>query len=97
MGKLANIHPGEVLLEEFLRPLELTANECKSDNIYILRASPDIENASEIIANKSYSDIYVTYASNELVDNIKSQFGERMSSLTVDGITPMWQIVISDN
>lgn len=25
MDRLANIHPGEVLLEEFLRPLEITA------------------------------------------------------------------------
>ena len=25
MGRLANIHPGEILNEEFLRPLEITA------------------------------------------------------------------------
>jgi antitoxin HigA-1 len=25
MGKLSNIHPGEILLEEFLRPLSITA------------------------------------------------------------------------
>ena len=25
MGKLANVHPGEILLEEFMKPLEITA------------------------------------------------------------------------
>ena len=31
MDKLANIHPGEVLLEEFLRPLEITAYRLSKD------------------------------------------------------------------
>ncbi len=31
MDKLANIHPGEILLEEFLRPLEITAYRLSKD------------------------------------------------------------------
>jgi addiction module HigA family antidote len=31
MRKLANIHPGEVLLEEFLKPLNLTAYRLSKD------------------------------------------------------------------
>jgi addiction module HigA family antidote len=31
MKKLANIHPGEILLEEFLRPLEITAYRLSKD------------------------------------------------------------------
>lgn len=31
MGRLANIHPGEILLEEFLRPLEITAYRLSKD------------------------------------------------------------------
>lgn len=31
MDKLANIHPGEVLLEEFLRPLKITAYRLSKD------------------------------------------------------------------
>jgi antitoxin HigA-1 len=31
MGKLANIHPGEILLEEFLIPLEITAYRLSKD------------------------------------------------------------------
>ncbi len=31
MNRLANIHPGEVLLEEFLRPLQITAYRLSKD------------------------------------------------------------------
>ncbi len=31
MDKLANIHPGEILLEEFLRPLKITAYRLSKD------------------------------------------------------------------
>jgi addiction module HigA family antidote len=31
MEKLANIHPGEVLMEEFLQPLEITAYRLSKD------------------------------------------------------------------
>ncbi len=31
MKKLANIHPGEILLEEFLRPLEISAYRLSKD------------------------------------------------------------------
>ena len=31
MGKLLNIHPGEILLEEFLRPLNISAYRLSKD------------------------------------------------------------------
>jgi antitoxin HigA-1 len=31
MNRLANIHPGEILLEEFLRPLKITAYRLSKD------------------------------------------------------------------
>lgn len=31
MGKLRNVHPGEVLLEEFLKPFELSQNRLARD------------------------------------------------------------------
>ena len=31
MAKLANIHPGEILLEEFLRPMEISAYRLSKD------------------------------------------------------------------
>ena len=67
-------------------------HECKSDSIDVLRATPDIENIEEKIDVNNYSDIYVTYASKKLVDNLKSQFGDRMDSLSVNGISPSWTI-----
>ena len=67
-------------------------NECESETIEVLYATPDIENLEEMLSNEKYSDIYVVYASNKLVENLKSQFGERMDSLEIGGISPMWQI-----
>src|SRR4030042_5315445 len=72
-------------------------NEYESDNIYVLYASPDIENVEVMLTNKDYSDIYVIHASNELVKNLKSQFGERMDSLAIEGTSPMLQIYLSKN
>ncbi len=66
--------------------------ECSSKNIDILRASPDIENVIEILDDKEYSEIYVVSASDELVRNLKLQFGERMDLLEVEIITQIWQI-----
>ncbi|MFW5701097.1 MAG: HigA family addiction module antitoxin [Cyclobacteriaceae bacterium] len=31
MNKLANVHPGEILLEEFLKPMEITAYRLSKD------------------------------------------------------------------
>jgi 4-amino-4-deoxy-L-arabinose transferase-like glycosyltransferase len=67
-------------------------NACESENIDILRASHDIENAAELISEKSYADIYVTHASSELIENLKTQFGDRMDSLEIEGISSMWKI-----
>ena len=68
-------------------------HECSSDSIYILRASPDIQQAQEKIDENKYSDIYVTHASDQLINNLKSQFKEKMDSLELDGFyPPVWKI-----
>ncbi|MBN1415744.1 MAG: glycosyltransferase family 39 protein [Bacteroidales bacterium] len=69
--------------------------ECKSENVDILRADPDIENMEEKLSHKDYAEIYVIHASEKLVENLKSQFGEKMEALKVEGISPMWQININ--
>jgi uncharacterized membrane protein len=68
--------------------------ECESENIGVLRASPDIENVEEKLIDQDYSEIYVFHGSDKLVKNLKSQFGEKMDSLKVKGISPIWQINI---
>jgi len=71
--------------------------QCESENIDILRASSDIQNVKDMLTHKIYTDIYVVYASNELIQNLKSQFGERMESLEIEGISPIWQINLDEN
>jgi hypothetical protein len=71
--------------------------DCNSDNIDILRASPDIDNVEKMISHKDYSDIYVFHGSDELVENLKSQFGEKMDSLNVEGTSSMWKINIKNH
>ncbi|MBN2261186.1 MAG: glycosyltransferase family 39 protein [Clostridiales bacterium] len=70
--------------------------QCESQNIDILRASPDIENVEELIEDKDYSDLYVMYASAELMENLKGQFKEKMDSLVIDGMPSLWKININD-
>jgi len=52
MDRLANIHPGEILLEEFLRPLEITAYRLSKDtNIPQTRISQIIKGKRRITAD----------------------------------------------
>jgi hypothetical protein len=45
-----------------------------------------------MINHKDYSDIYVFHASDGLIRNLKSQFGEKMDSLNVEGTSSIWRI-----
>lgn len=69
-------------------------SECTSANIDILCVSPDIKNVKEKIPEKKYSDIYVIHWSEELVQNLQSQFGEKMDSLKLEDKSwfKLWQI-----
>ena len=69
-------------------------NECKSENIDIMYATPDINDIENIVKGKGYSEIFVFHASDELVENLKSLYGEKMDSLEVEGISPVWEIKI---
>ncbi|MCK5687103.1 HigA family addiction module antidote protein [bacterium] len=52
MDKLLNVHPGEVLLEEFLKPLEITAYRLAKDlNLPQTRISQIIKGKRSITAN----------------------------------------------
>jgi len=68
--------------------------ECNSDNIDVLKAPPGIENVESRIDDEAYSDIYVFYASDELIGNLKSQFGSKMEKLNLEGISSIWKIPI---
>jgi addiction module HigA family antidote len=52
MERLANIHPGEILLDEFLRPLGITAYKLSKDtDIPQTRISPVIKGKRRITAD----------------------------------------------
>ncbi len=52
MERLANVHPGEILLEEFLRPLEITAYKLAKDtDISQTRISQIIKGKRRITAD----------------------------------------------
>ncbi|MCH8566759.1 MAG: HigA family addiction module antidote protein [Balneolales bacterium] len=52
MKKLSNVHPGEILLEEFLKPLEITAYRLSKDlNIPQTRLSQIIKGKRRITAD----------------------------------------------
>jgi len=52
MSKLANIHPGEILLEEFLKPMEITAYRLsKSVGIPQTRTSQILKGKRRITAD----------------------------------------------
>lgn len=53
-------------------------NESKAKNIDILHAESGIQDIKEKIGDKSYSKLLVVHASDKLIQNLKSQFGESM-------------------
>jgi uncharacterized membrane protein len=76
--------------------LMVVLRECNSRSIDVLRASPGIDSVENRIPHREYSDIYVLYASDGLIGNLRSQFGSRMERLNVKGISPMWKIRIAE-
>jgi hypothetical protein len=68
--------------------------ECGSENIDILRASPDIGNVDKILSKNDYSDVSVFHASNQLISNLKSQFAGKMEKLDVKSISSTLKIII---
>lgn len=67
-------------------------NACKSDKIDILRVNSDIKRVSEYFDSAAYKQIFVLNASQNLINNLKSQFGDKMDSLALKGFINEWQI-----
>ncbi len=66
--------------------------DCTSDNVDVLRVTPDVQQIDSIIPANHYSDIYVIYASSQLLENLRNQFGERMEILPGRVGPPRWKI-----
>ena len=59
----------------------MVANAIESENVDILRTTPDNPDITEMINKNGYSDIYVIYASEELLNNLKAQFGDQLAQI----------------
>lgn len=63
-------------------------------NMDILRADPAIEHVKDLIKDHQYTAIYICYASDELVKNLKSQWGEEhVKKVDSPGSYPIWKII----
>jgi hypothetical protein len=70
-------------------------NESKAIHADIMYCKGGIRDKIEEIRSKAYSEIYVTQASNELVQNLQTQFAENMVPLKKEAnmLSPqIWQI-----
>mgnify|MGYP001767154785 CR=1 FL=1 len=74
-----------------MHSMEVLAN-CCSEEIDVLRVSPDVQAIENLIPENIYSDIYVIYASDELLENLKNQFGERLQILEGEQGPPRWKL-----
>ena len=72
------------------------SNRCECDNVDVLYVTNDVQNVEDIFKDTDYSEIFVAYLSYELTDNLRSQFGERMNPVEIEGISALWQIKISN-
>lgn len=66
--------------------------DCTNDSIDVLRVSPDIQQIDSLITPGKYSDIYVMYASDQLSENLQSQFGKRMVFQVGRVGAPTWKV-----
>jgi uncharacterized membrane protein len=70
-------------------------NACKSGNLDILRVKADIQNITAYFDSDKYSDILILHGSEELIQNLKSQFGYEMDSIQMIGFVNEWRVLPS--
>ncbi|MBN1118811.1 MAG: glycosyltransferase family 39 protein [Bacteroidales bacterium] len=75
-----------------MHSMEVLAN-CSSDEIDVLRVSANRSEIDKIIPDNTYSDVFVIYASDELLENLQKQFGDRMKIMHGRQGPPRWRII----
>ena len=82
---------GEHPIKAFL----MVANAIESENVDILRTTPDNPDIKEMISENSYSDVFVIYASEQLLKNLRAQFGDRLTQIDdPEFYNPVYKIVL---
>jgi hypothetical protein len=56
----------------------MITNAVSSRNVDVYRTSPDNNKIRDEIEKHSYTNIYIHYASEQLIDNLKLQFGDNL-------------------
>ena len=59
----------------------MEANAIESENVDVLRTTPGNPDIKEMINENSYSDVFVIYASEQLLKNLRTQFGDRLKKI----------------
>ena len=77
-----------LIISDFITPFDngitaflMIANAIESENVEVLRTTPDNPDIKEMANGKNYSDIFVIYASKQLLYNLKAQFGDRLTRI----------------
>jgi len=69
------------------------ANAIESEKVDILRTTPGNPDIKEMINENRYSDVYVIYASEQLLKNLRAQFGKRLTQIEDPELySPVYQI-----
>jgi hypothetical protein len=74
-----------LLISDFTSPADqgitaflMIVNAISTEDVDVFRTSPDNIKISNEINKHSYADIYVYYASEQLIENLKLQYGENL-------------------
>jgi hypothetical protein len=78
-----------------MHSMEVLAN-CSSEKIDVLRVSPDVQEIETMIPDNIYTDIFVIYASDKLLENLKKQFGKRLEILPGEQGPPRWKVNLAE-
>lgn len=59
----------------------MEANAIESEKVDILRISPGNPDIKEMINQNNYSEIFVIYASEQLLKNLRAQYGDQLTQI----------------
>ena len=68
---------------------------CESESIDVLYASENIENVNELISGNEYSNVYIIMVSENLKENLETQFENRMIKVENNNILQSWEIQLN--
>ncbi|MCA1758510.1 MAG: glycosyltransferase family 39 protein, partial [Bacteroidales bacterium] len=94
-----------LLISDFTTPVNngvtaflMVINEIETENVDILYTLPDNLNIKTDLIQNKFDAIFVLYASEQLLENLKSQFEDQLTQIESPELyNPFWQIKIPPN